>query len=128
MATISRMPMFCMESWKTLEVPWKAPVMVAERDAGLEGERNGDGRQLTGVRDALRTGIGNQLGNGAQGDHVAVIALHVDEVEPVGVLLVAGQHFQEHAVLIGGRVDGGRELRAEGVVEGAGDGLAGSFA
>src|ERR1017187_9918743 len=31
MATISRMPMFCMESWKTLAVPWKAPVMVAGR-------------------------------------------------------------------------------------------------
>src|ERR1035438_8912516 len=47
----------------------------------------------------------------------------VDEVEPVGVLLVAGQHFQGHAGLIGGRADGGRELGAEGVVEGAGDGV-----
>ena len=44
-------------------------------------------------------------------------------LQPVGVLLILGQHFEQHAVLIGGRVDGGGELRAEGVVERARDGV-----
>src|ERR1019366_7774763 len=96
---------------------------LAERGAGLEREGNGDGGQLAGVRDALRAGVGDHFGDGAQGNHVAVVALHVDQVEPVGVFLVGGQHFEQHAVLIGGRVDGGRELGAEGVVEGAGNGI-----
>src|ERR1019366_8941510 len=60
----------------------------AERGAGLESEGNGDGGKLAGVRDALRTGVGDQFGDGAQGTHVAVVALHVDQVEPVGVFLV----------------------------------------
>ena len=75
------------------------------------------------MRNALRTRAWHGARDRIERHHRPGVALEVDHVQPVGVLLKFGQHFQQHAVLVIGGVDGGGELRAEGVVEGAGDGL-----
>ena len=73
------------------------------------------------MRDALRAGIRHQLGHGIQRHQLAAVRFEIDHVQPVGMLLILRQHLEQDAVLVGGRVDGGRELRAECVVEHAGD-------
>jgi len=75
------------------------------------------------MRNALRTGARFGLDHCVQWHHHAGIALQVDHVQPVGVLLEFGEHFEQDAVLIVGRVDRGSELRTEGVVKRARNGL-----
>ena len=94
---------------------------LPERGAWPERKGDGDGRQLAGMRNALRAGIGHQTGHCPERHHVAGVALQVDQVQAIAMLLEFRQHFQQDAVLIGRSVNCGSELRAEGVVERTGD-------
>ena len=121
-----------MESWKTLAVPWKVPVMVAGR---LAWRRPRSHRRLAQRRAGLQRegkvtegnwpecGIlcgpasSTSLATAFERHQLARVRFQVDHLQAVGVPLILGQHLQQHAVLIGGRVDGGGQLRPESVVE-----------
>ena len=100
-----------------LAASWMSSVASPSEVPGPQVEGDRHRGQLAGVRDALRPGIHLQRRYRVQRHQVAGIRFQVDHVQPVGVRLELRQHLQQHAVLIVRRVDGGGELRSEGVVE-----------
>src|ERR1039458_6229571 len=69
----------------------------------------------------LRSSVLHQFGHCVQRYHLAGVRLHIDHLQSVGESLVSRQHLQQDVVLVGGGVDGGGKLRAEGIVQGGGD-------
>ncbi len=53
----------------------------------------------------------------AERHQLAAGSLEIDLVQIIGKFLVFGRNFQQHFVLIGGRVDGGGPARAKGAVQ-----------
>ena len=94
-----------------VEVAWP------EGSARPQAEGDGDRGQLARVRDTLRSGVLLQPRHGAQRHHLPGVRFEIDHLQPVGVLLKLRQHFEQYLVLVGGGIDGGGILRAEGVVE-----------
>ena len=87
MAMISSTHRLPSELWKALAAPWNCVLMVvgellrgerlhlvhhlAERGAGLQVERDGGGGKLPVVVDGLRSGFGDETGQGIERNQLA---------------------------------------------------------
>ena len=95
----------------------------AERHAGREVERDGDGRQLADVRNARRAEVARELGDGAQGHEFGRAVGAGDGTgdvklrERVGIELKLRLDFKDDPVFGHVGVNRGRLPFAEGVVK-----------